>query len=207
MAQIYQLLAFISPIVVLAGSIVLALLGAGITIRHPKTAKGKWFALGGFVVVGLATVIAALIEQQGSRRLQTQIEAGVGKPVVGQKTPRTLTATDLEKIRPLLRQRGPRAIKVAVDCIASDVEGCTYAEQWLNELKAAGWQTEGRVRQGSYSTPLPRGVIIQIKDRAVPAAVDGGTLQQTFTALGIDAAGQINQQLQPDEVELLIGSN
>jgi hypothetical protein len=105
------------------------------------------------------------------------------------------------------RLRKYLSAKVAVDCIASDVEGCTYADQWLSELKATGWQTEDRVRQKSYSTPLPRGVIIQVKNKAVPAAVDGGTLQQTFTALGIDARGQINQQRQPDEVDLIIGSN
>ena len=207
MAQIYQLLEIIRPIVVIAGSIILAVLGAGVSIRHPKTAKGQWLSLGVFVVLGLATFIAALTEQQEAWRLQTQIKAGVDEPVVGQKAPRSLTATDLEKIRPLLRQRGPRAVKVAVDCIASDVEGCGYADQWLAELKAAGWQTEDHVRQGSYSSPVPRGVIIQVKNEAVPAAVDGGTLQQAFTALGIDAAGQTNQKLQPDEVDLIIGRN
>lgn len=92
--------------------------------------------------------------------------------------------------------------KVSLTTILGDSEAFKFAEEIKEVFESAGWNVDG-ISQAAYNKPMI-GVVINVKSEKYPIRVN--QIFNAFKVLNIIATGNINQNLQDDNVEVIIGS-
>ena len=83
-----------------------------------------------------------------------------------------------------------------------DQEALQFASQLETIFSKAGWQVPGGLAQAMFSGPVI-GVIVKVKSNQYPSRVN--SIVQAFEILGLRLEGSLDNSLEPDAVELVIG--
>ena len=114
---------------------------------------------------------------------------------------RTIDPLVATKLSAALKKVGPSSVTVMT--VLGDAEAFQYTTQMMQVFNKAGWHIDGP-NQGVFSQPVT-GLILQIRDRnEVPPIANA--IFSAFKEANISVVGQIDPQLKPGEVQLLIGS-
>lgn len=92
--------------------------------------------------------------------------------------------------------------KIILTTILGNSEAFLFSEQIKEVFETAGWKVDG-INQAAYNNPLV-GVFIGVKSQRYPSRVDN--IFSAFKILNIIAKGNLNTNLQNDDIELIIGT-
>jgi len=91
--------------------------------------------------------------------------------------------------------------QIKLTTILGDQESFQFTSQVKEVFEAAGWKVDG-INQAVFTNPIS-GVIIKVNSEKYPIRVNN--IFEGFKILNIIATGNIDKNLQKDDVELLIG--
>lgn len=91
---------------------------------------------------------------------------------------------------------------IILTCVLGDQESFQFANQLKQLFTIAGWKVNG-VNQALYTQPVI-GIFVKVKNQQYPKRVD--SIVDAFKILNINLEGFIDNSLNADDVELIVGA-
>lgn len=113
---------------------------------------------------------------------------------------RSLTTEQRQK---LVSALSARSSKGTIDVFGTEAEAGEYAQQLADVFSRAGWKLTSMPNAIIAPPPWPRGLIIQARTQDNQPA---GLLQKSLKDIGIDALRELNKDVDPGTVRLIIGT-
>jgi hypothetical protein len=151
-------------------------------------------------------VAQAHVEQEELRKQNLELQSRVEQErtarlqIEERMRPRRLSPQQRQAIRTALPPM-PRGIHLMIFAILGEPETLQYAQDFIDVLRARGWEVNGP-NQGAFAPTTPVGLIIQVRMATNSLAA---ILQNVARMVGIEISGQLVDTMPDDEVHFVVG--